>query len=86
MAKREYPRIGMDRARKGTKLCNCCRSVARWSVEFQVDWFRGNDECFLLCDTHHALVAELDISELLRLKAEENVRRRGVVIHLEPSP
>lgn len=77
MSRRDYPRIGMDRKRKGTKLCNCCTQIASWQVEFQVDWFRGDDECFLLCDTHHELVKEKNLSELLRQKCEENARRRG---------
>ncbi|OXJ04620.1 hypothetical protein CFB48_07720 [Burkholderia sp. AU33647] len=67
----------MNRRRSGTKLCNCCSATAKWQVEFQVDWFRGDDECFLLCDTHHALVADMNLIELTRLKAEENARRRS---------
>ena len=44
-----------------------------------MDWFRGDDECFLLCDVHHELVKTMDVDELLRLKTEENARRRGLV-------
>ncbi|KWN75814.1 hypothetical protein WM23_02105 [Burkholderia ubonensis] len=76
MSRRDYPRIGMDRKRKGTKLCSCCKSQAQWQVEFQVNWFRGDDECFLLCDTHHELVKDMNLSELLLLRSEENARRR----------
>ncbi|MBR8182138.1 hypothetical protein KDW54_06975 [Burkholderia ambifaria] len=77
MSRRTYPRIGMDRKRKVTKLCNCCTQIATWQVEFQVDWFRGDDECFLLCDKHHELVADMNLVELNRLKADENARRRA---------
>lgn len=77
MSRRDYPRIGMNRQRASAKLCNCCSTKARWQVEFQVSWFRGEDECFLLCDTHHALVADMNLAELTRLKDEENARRRS---------
>lgn len=73
---RSYPYLSTDRKLKPRKLCNCCTTPATHKVEIQVNWFRGDDEVFLLCDTHYALVKPLDLDALINLADEEKRRRQ----------
>jgi hypothetical protein len=86
MSRREYPRIGSDRAVKGKKQCHCCREIAARKVDIQVNWFRGDDEVLQLCELHYALVGKQAWKELFdaaeagkedRRKCNENARERA---------
>lgn len=41
---------------KSRKLCSCCASVAVFKVEVRTSWFRGDDEVYLACSEHEALL------------------------------
>lgn len=77
MSRREYPRIGSDRAIK-RGLCSCCNQSAQRRVDIQVDWFRGNDEVLNLCAEHYTAMkmAQLSFGALFELAAAEKDRRR----------
>lgn len=77
MSRREYPRIGSDRAVKRGQ-CSCCIQHAQRRVDIQVDWFRGNDEVLNLCTGHYTAMkmAQLSVGALFELAAAEKDRRR----------
>jgi hypothetical protein len=41
---------------KSKKLCSCCDAVAKIKIEIRTSWFRGDDEVYLACDEHKALI------------------------------
>lgn len=41
---------------KGKKLCSCCGEIATHKVEIRTNWFRGDDEVYLICTEHHSMV------------------------------
>ncbi|MGN6085845.1 hypothetical protein [Trinickia sp.] len=76
MSRREYPYIGVDRVIKGNKQCHCCRQTAIRKVEIQVNWFRGDDEVFQLCELHYAFVGKKAWRELFAAAEAEKESRR----------
>lgn len=76
MSRREYPRIGSDRAIKGKRQCHCCRNIAARKVEIQVSWFRGDDEVLQLCDLHYSFVGKQAYRELFDAAEAEKASRR----------
>lgn len=78
MSKREYPRIGSDRpiGGKGNRICNCCNTAAKRTVDIQVNWFRGDDEVLQLCELHYSFVGKQEWQELFAAAEAEKDRRR----------
>jgi len=60
MSGRAYPRIGRTSLQrkweklppKGAPKCSACSQPARFRVEVQVNWFRGDDEVGNACPQH----------------------------------
>ena len=54
MSNRKYPRIGAieKRPKNTSEKCRVCNVVAKFRVDVQIDWFRGNDLVEWACDVH----------------------------------
>lgn len=84
MSGKTYPRIGRtSRQLKWDKLpvkaapkCSACDQPARFRVEVEVSWFRGDDESGRACAVHKddalALLAGIE-----RHQAEQKARREA---------
>lgn len=84
MSGNSYPRIGRTSLRrKWEKLpaktapkCSACTQPARFRVDVEVNWFRGDDECGRACNEHKndalALLAGIE-----RHQAEQKTLREA---------
>lgn len=64
MSHRSYPRIDQSLPQrkwiadpKAAPKCRCCGKPATHKVEVQINWFRGDDERFNVCDADKENVA-----------------------------
>lgn len=62
---------------KSKKLCSCCAHVARFKVEVRVSYFRGDDEVYLACPDHEALLKQGKWDDFYYDFAMTNTKRRG---------
>ncbi|RST54130.1 hypothetical protein [Variovorax sp. DXTD-1] len=84
MSSKSYPRVGRtSRQQKWDKLppkaapkCSACDQPARFRVDVEVNWFRGDDECGRACADHKndaiALLAGIE-----RHQAEQKALREA---------
>lgn len=59
------------------KLCSCCASVASHKMEIRTSWFRGDDEVYLVCDEHKALVDSQRFEDFYHDFAMTKAQRSG---------
>ena len=54
MSSRKYPRIGQieKRPKNTSEKCRLCGAIAKFRVDVQVGWFRGDDLVEWACDAH----------------------------------
>lgn len=55
MSRRDYPRLGSTSSlhhKKQNHKCSLCDATAVSRIDVQTDWFRGDDDVFLVCDRH----------------------------------
>lgn len=69
-------RTDFTKIKKPAKLCNCCPEVATHSCVRQVSWFRGDDESYLLCDTHTEIAKAGDFARITADASTEKMRRQ----------
>ncbi|QRY31206.1 hypothetical protein JVX96_24505 [Variovorax sp. PDNC026] len=84
MSGRSYPRIGRTSLqRKWEKLpakaapkCSACSQPARFRVDIEVNWFRGDDECGRACNEHKSDALAL-LAGIERHQAEQKALREA---------
>jgi hypothetical protein len=84
MSGRTYPRVGRtSRQLKWDKLpaksapkCSVCDQPARYRVEVEVNYFRGDDECGRACAAHKDDAPAL-LAGIARHQAEQKARREA---------
>lgn len=81
MSGRAYPRIGRTSLQrkweklppKGAPTCSACSQPARFRVDVEVNWFRGDDESGRACNEHKndalALLAGIALAKAERAAA-----------------
>lgn len=70
MSRRTYPRIGEIKRYNGSRMCKACGIITKpcKRVDIQVNWFRGDDEVFYVCDT---CARREDLLTVLIMKEQE---------------
>lgn len=84
MSGKTYPRVGRtSRQLKWDKLpakaapkCSACDQPARFRVDVEVNWFRGDDECGRACAAHKDDAIRL-LAGIERHQAEQKARREA---------
>jgi hypothetical protein len=65
MSKREYPYYaGRVSYRGKPKGCECCERFATHIVSMQLSFFRGEDEDYLVCESH-GMLARMNYEQFL---------------------
>lgn len=80
MSKRKYPYFGNSQKlpRQKNKLCSCHGNKATRRVDIQLNWFRGDDDVFYVCDVGYALIDANKFYEFYELIHTETERRKNV--------
>jgi hypothetical protein len=65
VSKREYPYYaGREKYHGKPKDCECCMRFATHIVSMQLSIFRGDDECYLVCEKH-AMAARMNYEQFV---------------------
>lgn len=78
MSNRTYPFYAGRTKYGGSRKCNCCAEFARHAITIQTSWFRGEDEEYLVCDSHSDL-ARSDYSAFVKQAEERTAYMRQMV-------
>ena len=71
MSNRKYPYLADKKRYKTNKVCDTCKKQAPgYILEWQVSWFRGEDEIEKICD---------DCEKIRLLKAGEKEKKQAVI-------
>lgn len=72
-----YPRLGrVHKLKPGRKLCTCCERPAVSGIDIEIDWFRGNDDTFKVCEEHLKVARDGQFEQLYADAVNTNAARR----------
>lgn len=80
MSNRKYPRIGVIDENKKFKDTECCacKEKAFARVDIQTDYMRGNDDVFIVCEQHIAMLRNGSWRKFYSAVEDKKIMAKGV--------